>query len=567
VAFDKAQNHSSPSSGANVLTSSDTTAPTTPASMAISYTSTTSVRMTWTASTDSGGSGIQGYRVYRDGLLISPLLPGATRMYVDTTLATNTPYTYEIRGVDNVGNEGSGISRSVFRDDFDRAAGTGMNSPFWATSGSWILNSNQAYMAAGSTCGCDALATKSFASFTGSFKTINRGSGSNTTTSSGMVFWSNDAGTEKYLVTMAGTPFNTAFTLQYVTPSQTYTLQTATYAVAPYMVAVDADATSREIKVSFNGFSKFSTTYTETDTGRRNSGKIGIRATLASGENVRADEFVVTEKGGSLTSTDIVPPNVRLTYLSGTSVQVDWDPSADIGTGIAGYEVFRGATLVSGGSLLTATTFQNSGLSANTAYTYTVKAVDTPGTRYASVTKSAFRDDFNRASLLANSGWSSAGNWGIVSNKAETSSFTLSDVLTSSSVGSFRATATLTMSSNSYGGGIGGIVFWSNGTEGYRADNNGLSYFTASGSQVVASSGIGSGTIRVEANTNTRTINVYQNNTLTITYVETTLSRRNTGKVGVTGYIAWNPEYSEYCYMNPECAFTTTADDFFVEEQ
>ena len=82
---------------------------------------------------------------------------------------------------------------------------------------------------------------------------------------------------------------------------------------------------------------------------------------------VKTDEFVVTEKGGSLTSTDIVPPNVRLTYLSGTSVQVDWDASADIGGGLAGYEVYRGSTLVSGSNLLTATTFQNSGLTANTS--------------------------------------------------------------------------------------------------------------------------------------------------------------------------------------------------------
>jgi hypothetical protein len=108
--------------------------------MAIAYTSPTSVSMTWTASTDSGGSGLKGYRVYRGSALISALIPAATRMLGDTSLAANAAYTYEVRAVDNVGNESSGISRSVFRDDFNRSAGTGLNSPYWANSGNWVIS-------------------------------------------------------------------------------------------------------------------------------------------------------------------------------------------------------------------------------------------------------------------------------------------------------------------------------------------------------------------------------------------------------------------------------------------
>jgi hypothetical protein len=308
-------------------------------------------------------------------------------------------------------------------------------------------------------------------------------------------------------------------------------------------------------------------TYTETDTGRRNSGRTGMRATLGSGENVKTEDFIVVEKGGSLTSTDIVPANVRLTYLSTTSVQVDWDASADIGNGMVGYEVFRGSTLVSGGSPITPTTFQNTGLTANTAYTYTVKAVDTPGTRYASLTKGIFRDDLNRSSLIANSGWSSAGNWYLENNAAVMASFTPSDALTTASYGSLRATATIGTVDGFYGGSVAGIVFWSSGSNAYRFQSGGLYY---NGNLMASASGAsGNGTIRVEANAGTRTINIYENSTLIMTYVELDLTRSNSGKAGLTGYIYWDPEWEYDCQIGPPemCAYSASADDFMVEEQ
>jgi hypothetical protein len=560
-AFDKAQNHSAASNTRNAQTSTDTVAPSVPASMAIAYTSPTSVSMTWTASTDTGGSGMAGYRIYRDCALLSQLTPNMTRMYVDTTLAANAAYTYSVRAVDNVGNESGDISRSVFRDDFTRSGGTGLNSPYWATYGSWTITSNQAYMPTGSSGGNDSLSSKTFGSFSASMNTVVRGIGSNTSTSSGLVFWSNDAGTEHYVVDAPGTPFGSGFALKYITPSQTYTLQTGNVFFAPYLLSVDADASTRVIKVSVNGSLKF--TYTETDNTRRNSGRVGMRAVLASGENVKADNFIIVEKGGSLTSTDIVPPNVRLTYQSGTSVLVEWDASADIGNGVAGYEVFRGATKVSGANLVTGTSFQNTGLTANTAYDYTVKAVDNPGTRFASLTKSVFRDDFNRTrSLLSNAGWSTnnGNGWSLASNRAELTGGTAT-ALTTASVGSFKATVTFGGNyASEYEAGTTEIVFWHNGTVGYSWGFNGLSY---GGQLLFSEASVTDGTIRVEANAVTRVINIYVNGALTWTYVETDLSRNNSGKVGFAGTIG----AAEGCTWELCPFITLTADDFILEEQ
>src|SRR5437667_8924350 len=76
VAFDNAQNHSTASNAISLTTSSaaaDATAPTVPAGLVASLSARTTVQLNWSPSTDIGGTGVAGYRVYRDGTLI----PGA----------------------------------------------------------------------------------------------------------------------------------------------------------------------------------------------------------------------------------------------------------------------------------------------------------------------------------------------------------------------------------------------------------------------------------------------------------------------------------------------------------
>ncbi|WP_167739912.1 fibronectin type III domain-containing protein, partial [Streptomyces griseofuscus] len=64
--------------------------------------------------------------------------------------------------------------------------------------------------------------------------------------------------------------------------------------------------------------------------------------------------------------------------VSGTtasSVSLKWSASTD-NVGVTGYDVYRGSTKV--GST-TSTSYTDSGLSASTAYSYTVKAKDAAG--------------------------------------------------------------------------------------------------------------------------------------------------------------------------------------------
>jgi len=82
----------------------DTTAPLVPTNLRSTSTSSTSISLAWNASTDSGGSGLAGYRLYRNGSLIT-----STDLlnYTDSNLTPATAYAYKIAAYDNSGNSSS----------------------------------------------------------------------------------------------------------------------------------------------------------------------------------------------------------------------------------------------------------------------------------------------------------------------------------------------------------------------------------------------------------------------------------------------------------------------------
>ena len=82
--------------------SSDTTAPSVPGGLASPSKTASTVNLAWNAASDnSGGSGVAGYDVYRNGNLVGS--PAATQ-YTDGGLSANTAYTYTVRARDNAGN-------------------------------------------------------------------------------------------------------------------------------------------------------------------------------------------------------------------------------------------------------------------------------------------------------------------------------------------------------------------------------------------------------------------------------------------------------------------------------
>lgn len=92
-------------SGRNVaVIVTDNIAPSVPAGLTATVISSSQINLSWSASTDTGGSGLAGYRVYRNGSG-TPLVQQSGTTYSDTGLTASTLYAYRVSAYDNQGNE------------------------------------------------------------------------------------------------------------------------------------------------------------------------------------------------------------------------------------------------------------------------------------------------------------------------------------------------------------------------------------------------------------------------------------------------------------------------------
>ena len=85
----------------------DTTAPSVPTGLTASAISCSQINLSRNASTDTGGSGLKGYNVYRGGAYLKQVLTTSTS---DTGLAASTSYSYTVSAIDNAGNESAQCS-------------------------------------------------------------------------------------------------------------------------------------------------------------------------------------------------------------------------------------------------------------------------------------------------------------------------------------------------------------------------------------------------------------------------------------------------------------------------
>lgn len=87
------------SGGGTPPPTADTTPPSVPTNVVASAPTPTQVQLTWSAATDTGGSGLAGYRVYRNGSA-TPLASPTTNSYTDNAVLANTAYSYRVRAFD-----------------------------------------------------------------------------------------------------------------------------------------------------------------------------------------------------------------------------------------------------------------------------------------------------------------------------------------------------------------------------------------------------------------------------------------------------------------------------------
>jgi chitodextrinase len=104
-AIDGAGNESVKSNTISVTTL-DVTAPSVPGGLSLQALAHDQVKLTWTASTDTGGSGLAGYKIYR-GTSTTPIATVASGIttYTNTGLTGSTSYTYTVSAYDLANNE------------------------------------------------------------------------------------------------------------------------------------------------------------------------------------------------------------------------------------------------------------------------------------------------------------------------------------------------------------------------------------------------------------------------------------------------------------------------------
>jgi chitodextrinase/regulation of enolase protein 1 (concanavalin A-like superfamily) len=102
---------SSALSSALQVTTATYTPPSTPTGLSVGTITTTSVVLSWTASSDAGGPGLGGYYLYRNGSKVGTVTSGTS--YTDTGLVSGTTYEYQVAAFDTA-LDTSALSAAIY---------------------------------------------------------------------------------------------------------------------------------------------------------------------------------------------------------------------------------------------------------------------------------------------------------------------------------------------------------------------------------------------------------------------------------------------------------------------
>ncbi len=362
----------------------DQTAPTVPAGLTATAASQTQINLSWSPSTDSGGSGLAGYKIYRSDLGSTPFATTTTTSYSNTGLSSYVTYTYTVVAYDNAGNlSAQSTAASAKTPDLtDPTVPSGLSAT--AVSQTQI---NLTWTAA----------TDSGASGLAGYKIYRSDQGSTPIATTATTSYSNTGlnGYTAYTYTVAAysnagdvsaqsspatatTPDSTAPTVPtgltataasqtQINLSWTAATDTGGSGLAGYKIYRSDQgstpiATSTTASYSNTGLSGF-TNYTYTVAAYDHAGNASAQSTSASAKT--PDQTPPT-----------APSNFAATAVSPNQVNLSWGASTDSGgSGLGSYHVFRNSVSIAT-LAYTALSYSDTTVSPSTAYTYSVQASD-----------------------------------------------------------------------------------------------------------------------------------------------------------------------------------------------
>ena len=376
----------------------DTLAPSVPQRLIATATSSSSVQLTWSASADEvGGSGLAGYRVFRDGKQVAE--PGAAAVtYAEMGLSAGTSYIYTVQSFDNAGNVSANSNLApVSTPSGGDTVAPSVPQSLTAT----VQDATSIHLTwAASADNTGGSGLSGYRVFRGVVQVAQVGANVLIFTDTGL----NASTTYSYTVrafdntgnvsgaskaAAATTPLPAGDT---VAPSVPQSLSTAVQSASSIRLTWSA-STDNAGGSGLGGYRVFrggtqvaqvaasATAYTDSGLSSGTTYTYTVRAVDNAG-NVSADSNVAS--AATQLPTDLiapsVPQNVSAVPQSSTSIQLTWTASTDNvgGSGVAGYRVLRGSTQI--GQVAVGTLrFTDTGLSPSTQYSYNVRAYDVAG--------------------------------------------------------------------------------------------------------------------------------------------------------------------------------------------
>ncbi len=359
----------------------DSTPPTPPAGLSATASSPFTVDLAWTAATDN--TGVTGYDIYRDGSLYQTTGPVTT--FIDPVLGGST-HTYSVAAVDIAGNISpptSAVSVStppppapIFSDGFESGGLTA-----WTThsrlnvetttvhTGTYAVEGNTStggtyakktlpstYQDAFARVWFDVVAQPSQVNLLRLRAANGQSLGYVYIDTTGQLGYHNDALNTNSLSDLAPSP-------------GWHTLE--------LHLSVDPTAGVVQIWLDNSLVSDLSSQGINTGSTPVAALQIGEVQTGLTYDVIFDDAAFGTSRLGPIGDTPpTVPTGVTATATSAFSVQLGWTASTD-DVGVAGYDVFRGSTVVA--SVGNVTWWTDSGVLAGQSYTYSVRARDTSG--------------------------------------------------------------------------------------------------------------------------------------------------------------------------------------------
>ena len=362
----------------------DTTSPSAPPNLARVGSTTTSITLSWNASTDNVG--VVGYSTYRNGTAVSTT---TSLSWIFTSLVCGTTYAFEVEGYDAAGNRSprSTISTSTNAcpDTTPPSAPTGLTRTA-ATETSITLGWNASTDDVGVT----------------GYSTFRNGSAVAPTAATSYTFTGLACGTSYTLgvgaydaANNSSTRSNLNATTAACTDTTTPTAPTALTKSAATATSITLSWTASTDNVGVTGYTAYrgtvsqgtttTTSFTLTGLACGTAYTLGVEAFDASGNRSTRSTLSASTAACADTTAPSAPTGLTRSSATTTSITLAWTASTD-NVGVTGYSRYLDGTLVSSG---TGTSFAFTGLACGTTYTLGVEGYDAAGNRTSLSTLSA----------------------------------------------------------------------------------------------------------------------------------------------------------------------------------